>query len=213
MADYHESKSSGEKDEQRRRGHRQWTSPRRDGQRQSAEAGIVRRQLFLRSGGHDGAGAVVRQLAGLRAARADGRPGGHRIHAADWPLEGVWRRDRLSGRDVGDGDMGLRAARQDGAADRVRNRARSAFPAVDRRQAVRHRRPDRRGPLWFEPRLWLERRRIRDVRRDVARPRGTLCLWPGMARHRQARLVAEGGFRLCGPLLQSQGCASQTQTL
>src|SRR6516164_1487376 len=60
---------------------------------------------------------------------------------ADRAVERLWRRNGLSGRDAGDGDLGLWPARQDRAVDGVRNRARAADPAVDRRQGVRHRRP------------------------------------------------------------------------
>ena len=121
--------------------------------------------------------------------------------------------DRLSGRHVRDRDLGLRPARQDRAAGGVRHRARAADPAADRRQGVRHRRPYRRGALWPQPRLRLERGRVRDVRRHLARPRGALCLRPGVARCRQAGLVAARGFRLRGPVHQGQGRARQAQAL
>ena len=77
--------------------------------------------------------------------------------------------DRLPGRDLGDGDLGLRAVGQDRAAHRVRNRARAAAAAADRRQGVRHRRPYRRRAFRPQSGVRLERGRVRDVRRDLAR--------------------------------------------
>ena len=96
---------------------------------------------------HQGAGALVGELAGLPRARAHGRRGRHRLHAADRPLEGLRRRHRLSRRDARDHDLGLRPAGRDQAHHRVRHRARAAVPSDHRRQGVRHRRPHRRGPL------------------------------------------------------------------
>src|SRR5215472_1043483 len=122
-------------------GTRDWKwSARRDGQPQSAQAWPFRRQLLLRPSGHDGAGALVRKLARLRQTGANGGPSRHRVHPADRTMEGIWRRHRLPGRDVGDGDLGLRALSQDRAANCVRNRACAADPATYRRQRVRHRR-------------------------------------------------------------------------
>ena len=122
-------------------------SARRNGKRQPAQAGPIRRQLFLRPRGHYGSGALVRELARLRQAGADGRPGRHRVHAADRALEGLWRRHRLPGCDVGDGCLGLRALGQNRAARCVWNRACAADPATDCRQGVCHRRPHRRRSL------------------------------------------------------------------
>ena len=105
-------------------GPRDWKrSARRNGKRQPAQAGPIRCQLLLRPRGHYGPGALVRELPRLRQAGADGRPGRHRVHAADRALEGLWRRHRLPGCDVGDGDLGLRALGQNRAARCVRNRA------------------------------------------------------------------------------------------
>src|SRR5215471_5443493 len=56
----------------------------------------------------------------------------------------------------------------------VRDCACAASRAIDRRQGVCHCRPYRRGPLWPQPRLRLERGRVRDVWRDIARSRGAL---------------------------------------
>ena len=170
-------------------------SARRNGKRQPAQAGPIRRQLLLRPRGHYGPGALVRELARLRQAGADGRPGRHRVHAADRALEGLWRRHRLPGCDVGDGDLGLRALGQNRAARCVRNRACAANLATDCRQGVCHRRPHRRRSLRSQSRVRLERGRVRDVRRDIARSRGALRLRAGMARYRQIGLVSARGFR------------------
>ena len=136
--------------------------------------GIVRRQLLVRPLGHQGAGALVGELAGLPQARAHGGPGRHRFHAADRPLEGLRRRHRLSRLDARDRDLGRRPARRNRAHHRVRHRARAAVQSDHRGQGVRHRRPHRRRTLRHQPGGRLERGRVRDVRRQPARARRAL---------------------------------------
>ena len=150
--------------------------PLGDVQRQRAEDRHLRRQLLVGPLGHQGAGALVGELAGLPEARAHGGRGRHRLHAADRPLEGLRRRHRLPRRDARDRDLGLRPAGRDRAHHRVRHGARAAVSSADRRQGVRHRRPHRRGPLRPQPRGRLERGRVRDVRRHAARARRPLRL-------------------------------------
>ena len=119
---------------------------------------------------HQGAGALERELGRLPAPGSPGGRGRHRFHAADRPLEGLWRRHRLPGRDTRDRHLGRRPARRDAAHHRVRHGARAAVPSADRGEAVRHRRPHRPGPLRPQHRLRLERGRVRHVRRHDARP-------------------------------------------
>lgn len=123
--------------------------------------------------GHHGTRALVRELARLRQTGADGGPSRDRIHAAERTLEGIWRRHRLPGRDMGDGGLSLRPLSQDQAAHCVRNRAPAAARATDRRQRVRHRRSSWRRALRPRSRVLLERRGIRDVRRATLRDHET----------------------------------------
>ena len=126
------------------------------------------------------------------AAGAHRRRGRHRLPAADRPLEGLRRRQRLPRHDARDRHLGLRSARRDQADHGVRHRARAAVSSADRRQGNGHRRPHRRRPLRPEHRRRLERGRVRDVRRGAARPRRALRIRAGMDRRGQARLVGRG---------------------
>ena len=99
------------------------------------------------------------------------------------------------GATLGNADLGLGAARLDLLHHRVRHRACTAVQPGDRGEGDRHRRPHRRRPLRAQPRGRLERGRVRDVRRRAARARGALHLRAGMARRRQAHLVAGREFR------------------
>ena len=161
--------------------------PHRHVQWQCAQDRPVRRQLLVGPLRHQGAGALVGDLAGMSGAGAARRRGRPRFHAADRALEGLRRRDRFSWLHAGDHHLGGRTARRHQAHDRVRHRACAAVPSVDRRQGVRHRRPHRRGPHGHEHRLRLERGRIRHVRRQAARARRALRIRAGMGRRRQSR--------------------------
>ena len=125
-----------------------------------------------------GAGALVGQLAGQQAAGADGGRGRHRLPAADRPLEGLWRRHRLSGHDAGDHHLGHRAPRLHQAHHGVRHRARADLQSGGGGEGNGHRRPHRRGPLRAQHRGRLERRRVRHVRRRAARARATATTTP-----------------------------------
>ena len=128
-------------------------------------------------------------------AGADGGRRRHRLHAADRPLEGLRRRDRLSGRHAGDHHLGLRPAGGDQAHHRVRHGARAAVSPDHRGQADGHRRSHRRGPLRAQHRGGLERGRVRDVRRRAARPRHPLRVCAGMDRRHQAHVVGRRRVR------------------
>ena len=129
------------------------------------------------------------------AARADGRRGRHRLHAADRPLEGLRRRHRLSGGDARNRHLGLRAAGSDQAHHRVRHGARAAVSSDHRGEADGHRRSHRRRPLRTQHRGRLERGRVRDVRRRAARARHALRIRAGMDRRHQADVVGPRRFR------------------
>ena len=193
--------------------HRIDARPHRDVQRQRAEDRHLRRQLLVRPLRHQGAGALVGELAGLPAARPHGGRGRHRFHAADRPLEGLRRRDRFSRHHARDHHLGRRPPGGDEAHHRVRHGACAAVPSADRGQGVRHRRPCRRGPLRAQSRGRLERGRVRDVRRDPARARRALRVRAGMARCRQARLVRARRVRFRRAVPQAQGRARQSQAL
>ncbi len=158
-----------------------------DVQRQQAEDRPVRRELLLRPRGDPGAGALVGKLAGQPQARAHGGRGRPRFHAADRPLEGLWRRHRLPGRDARDHHLGDRPAGIDQAHHGVRHRACAAVQSDHRGEGDGHRRSHRRGPLRAEHRRRLERGRVRDVRRAAARARAALRIRPGMDRRDQDR--------------------------
>ena len=87
----------------------------------------------------------------------------------------------------------------------VRHRARAAVPSDHRRQGIRHRRPHRRGTLRAQHRRRLERGRVRDVRRQAARPRGALRVRAGMDRHRSAGLGGAGAFDFAGKFFKLAG--------
>ncbi len=184
-----------------------------DVQRQQAQDRPVRRELFLRPRRHAGAGALVGKLAGQSQARAHGGRGRHRLHAADRPLERLWRRHRLSGRDAGNHHLGDRAARLEQAHHRVRHRACAAVQSDHGGQGDGHRRPCRRGPLRAEHRRRLERGRVRNVRRPAARARAALRIRPGMDRRHQDDLVGQGGLRLPRPIPRPEENSRQAEAV
>src|SRR5215813_13364501 len=182
-------------------------------QRQRAEDRDFRRQLLVRPLRHQGAGAMVGELAGLPPPRPHGGRGGYRFHAADRPLEGLRRRHRLSRQHARDHHLGRRPSLGDRAHDRVRHGARASVPPADRGQGIRHRRPRRRRTLWRQPRGGMERGRVRDVRGDPARARRALRFRSGMARRRQASLVGTRRFRFPRTVPRPQGRARLPQAL
>ena len=166
-----------------------------DAQRQRAQDRLVRRQLFVRARRHDGTRALERQLAGQPQACTPGGRGRNRLSVADRALEIVRAARQLPGGDARDDHLGHRSVGGDAAHHRVWNRACPAVQSDHGRQADGHRRPHRRGPVRTQRRRWVERGRVRDVRRAPARSRGALRLRPGMARRRQVDLVILGQFR------------------
>ena len=181
--------------------------------RQPAENRAVRRQLLVGPRGDQGAGALVRHLAGQSQAGAHGGRRRHRLHAADRPLEGLRRRDRLSGRHAGNRDLGLRAAAGNQAHHGVRYGARAAVPSDHRGQADGDRRPHRRRPLRAEHRGRLERGRVRDVRRRAARARDALRICAGVDRRDQADVVGPRGVRFRRQVHQAEEGAGEAETL
>src|SRR6266540_3172555 len=145
-----------------------------DAQCEQAQDRAVRGELLVGTGGHARSGALVGELAGQSQARADGRRVWYRFSPPDRALEGLWRRHRLPGRHARDHHLGNGPACLDQARHRLRHRACAAVSSDHCRQGNGDGRPHQRRPLRAQHRGWLERRRIRHVRRAAARSRCAL---------------------------------------